>query len=221
MKDLRALLSMQEARGLLALPEDCQVPETADLLADAELILSTNHAVAKETAHLVANGLQVSPIWDVGTKAGATAPVLVRMAVLPVEFRSRYFEGEGAEVLGERAAIELVCDVVPWLADDPVGAAFALEDTLRVWLDDTAPTRTLEIPYRGHYKLLSLLLADIARKGSAGLDSLEWLGSIGLPIEESRDADDPPTEQIRANMKLHLQDMWEQERRWLAKAFGR
>ncbi|MFO0549637.1 MAG: hypothetical protein U0271_14685 [Polyangiaceae bacterium] len=213
-------MSIHDARALLALPKDYVAPSAEELLADAQRIVAKNLELGEETARLADQGLLVSPIWELGPGDGE-AQVMVRLAVLPASFRGRYFEAEGREVLGEPAALELVCDVLSWLLEDPIGAVFALEDTLRVWLDDTAPTRTLDVPYRGHYKLLSLLLADIARKGAAGLDTLEWIGSIGLPIEESREPDDPPVERIVADMKLHLDEMWEEERRWLSRAFGR
>lgn len=214
--DPRKLLSENDARALLALPKGHTLPSEAALLEHASLIVAKNLALAKELEPLREQGLQLSPVWEV--KSGITQ---VRLAVLPPVFRSRYFEDEGAEVLGEQAALEMVVDVLPWMVDDPVGAAFALESTYRTWQDDTAPVRSLELPYEGHFRLLSLLLADIARKGSAGLDILEWLGSIGLPIEESRDPDDPPADEVRASMKRHLEAMWREEREWRRAAFGR
>lgn len=216
MSDPRKLLSEADARALLALPRSHVLPSEDELLDDARRIVAKNLELADELGPLREQGLQLSPVWE--AKGGV---VQVRLAVLPAVFRSRYFEGEAAEVLREPVAIEMVVDVLPWMVDDPVGAAFALESTYRTWQDDTAPVRSIEVPYRGHYRLLSLLLADIARKGSAGLDVLEWLGSIGLPVEESRDEDDPPAEEIRASMKAHLEAMWAEERRWKDAAFGR
>ena len=214
--DPRKLLSENDARALLALPKGHVLPPEEVLLRDAARIIETNLALAKELVPVAEQGLQPSPIWE--PKQGVTH---VRMAVLPPVFRGRYFDGEGAQVLAEPVAIQMVVDVLPWMTEDPVGAAFALENTYRAWHDDTAPNRSLDLPYEGHFRLLSLLLADIARKGAAGLDTLEWLGSIGLPIDESRDPDDPPEEAIRASMKVHLDAMWAEERAWRREAFGR
>jgi len=198
------------------MPADLVAPDAHQAIADARMIVAKNRAVDREIAPLSAQGLLFSPVWEIGSGIARG-----RLAVLPPVFRTRYFESEGAEVLDDDATIELVCDVLPWLVDDPVGAAFALENTLRAWLDDTAPTRSLEIPYVGHYRLLSLLLADIARKSAAGLDELEWLASIGLPVEEFRDDADLPAEAIIEGMKQRLDQMWQDERAWLVDAFGR
>ncbi len=216
MANVRDLLSERDARALLGLPADCSLPGQEDLEAEAARIVERNLALSIELGPLTDQGLLLSPIWE--TKKGLGH---VRLAVLPARFRTRYFEAEGAEVLHEPHAIAIVAEVLPWLVDDPVGAAVALEDTLRAWLDDTAPVRSLEQPIAGHTRLLSILLADIARKGSAGLDTLEWLASLGLPFEEAREADDPSPDEIRASMKEHLEAMWEEERAWLRAAFER
>lgn len=216
MSDPRKLLSENDARALLALPKGHVLPPEEQLLRDAARIVETNLGLAKELAAVADQGLQPSPIWE--PKQGVTQ---VRMAVLPPVFRTRYFEGEGREILAEPVALQMVVDVLPWMTEDPVGAAFALENTYRAWHDETAPVRSLELPYEGHFRILSLLLADIARKGAAGLDTLEWLGSIGLPIDESRDPDDPTEEEIRKSMKGHLDAMWAEELGWRRDAFGR
>jgi len=214
--DPRKLLSEQDARALLGLPRGHTLPAADVLLGDVARIVEVNLGLGKELAPLAEQGLLPSPLWE--PKDGATQ---VRLAVLPPVFRGRYFEGEGAEVLAEPYAREIVVEVLEWMVADPVGAAFALEDTYRTWHDATAPVRSLALPYEGHFRLLSLLLADIARKGAAGLDTLQWLGSIGLPIEESREPDDPPAPEIVAAMKKNLDGMWAEERAWRLAAFGR
>lgn len=215
MANVRDLLSEHDARALLGLPAGTRLPDEDALVREAERIVAKNLELAAEASGLSEQGLLVSPIWE--AKGGVAQ---VRMAVLPPIFRTRYHEPEGLHVLREPAAIGIVAEVLPWMVDDPVGASVALEDTLRVWLDDTAPVRSLGEPVGGHTRLLSILLADIARKGAAGLDTLEWLGSIGLPIEDARDDDDPSELEVRAAMKEHLQAMWEEERSWLRAAFG-
>jgi hypothetical protein len=109
----------------------------------------------------------------------------------------------------------LVAELMPWMAQDPGGAAVALEDTLEVWTSEDAPLRPLEALYAGHFKLLSLMLADIARKADAGLDTLDWIASLGLPVEEFRDDDDPPASEIEERTEARMDAMWAQEDAWL------
>jgi hypothetical protein len=122
----------------------------------------------------------------------------------------------GRLVLSKPGVRTLVAELMPWMAEDPVGAAAALEDTLELWTTDDATLRPLESPYGGHYKLLSLMLADIARKADAGLDTLDWIASLGLPVEEFRDDDDPSAAQIHERMEARVDAMWAQEDAWLA-----
>ena len=83
-----------------------------------------------------------------------------------------------------------------------------------------SPVFPLEALYAGHFKLLSLMLADIARKADAGLDTLDWIASLGLPVEEFRDDDDPPADQIHERMEARMDAMWAQEDAWLDSALG-
>jgi hypothetical protein len=221
-RDPRKKLSVAEARALLGVTS-LEIPSEDQLREDAALVIARTLELGDEVAHLKEQGLQPSPIWELDpSPAGGGAPrVRARLAVLPVQFRTRYFEGEGRATLDDPAAVQLACEALPWLLDDPVGAAVALENTLRVWLDETGPTRPLDLPYRSHLRLLSLLLADLARKGSAGLSDLEWLASLGLPIEDLREEDDPPEVEIREGAKAKLQELWMEERGWLRAAFGR
>jgi hypothetical protein len=197
-------LSDDDARALLGLPMAYVLPATAVLVADARRIVDTNVALAHE------QGIGISPIWE---RQGSRAAV--RAAVLPAEFASRYFTGGGLVVLGKPSVRTLVAELMPWMAQDPGGAAVALEDTLEVWTSEDAPLRPLEALYAGHFKLLSLMLADIARKADAGLDTLDWIASLGLPVEEFRDDDDPPASEIEERTEARMDAMWAQEDAWL------
>lgn len=199
--------SDDDARKLLGLPMAYVLPATEVLVADARRIVDTNIALARE---LGAQGLAISPIWE---RQGSRSAV--RATLLPARFASRYFTGGGLVVLGKPGVRTLVAELMPWMAEDPAGAAVALEDTLETWTSEAAPLRPLELPYGGHYKLLSLMLADIARKADAGLDTLDWIASLGLPVEEFRDADDPPAAEIEARMDARIEAMWAQEDAWL------
>jgi hypothetical protein len=196
-----------DARALLGLPMAYVLPATNVMVAEARRIIETNVALARE---LSAQGIGISPIWE---RKGSRAAV--RAAMLPPEFASRYFTGGGLVVLGKPGVWTLVAELMPWMAEDPGGAAVALEDTLEVWTSEGAPLRELESPYGGHYKLLSLMLADIARKGDAGLDTLDWIASLGLPVEEFRHDDDPPAAEIQTRMESRIDAMWAQEDAWL------
>jgi hypothetical protein len=198
------------ARALLGLPMAYVLPPTAVLVAEARRIVDTNLALARE---LSAQGIGISPIWE---RKGSRAAV--RAALLPAEFASRYFTGGGLVVLGKESVRTLVAELMPWMAEDPGGAAVALDDTLELWISEGAPLRELESPYGGHYKLLSLMLADIARKADAGLDTLDWIASLGLPVEEFRDDDDPSADEIHARMEMRVDTMWAQEDAWLGSA---
>ncbi|HWB81691.1 MAG TPA: hypothetical protein VG755_42305 [Nannocystaceae bacterium] len=199
-----------DARALLGLPMAYMLPASAVLVAEARRIVETNLALARE---LSAQGIGISPIWE---RKGSRAAV--RAAMLPPEFSTRYFSGGGLVVLEKPSVRTLVAELMPWMAEDPGGAAVALEDTLEVWTSEDAPLRPLESPYGGHYKLLSLMLADIARKADAGLDTLDWIASLGLPVEEFRDDDDPPESEIQSRMEARMDAMWAQEDAWLAAA---
>lgn len=216
MADPRALLSVADARALLAIPTGAALPDEATLRAGAARVVERNLALAAELAHLAEDGLLPSPVWEPrGGRVG------VRLAVLPPAFRARYFDGAGAEALADPDALDAVVDVLPDLWADPVAAAFALEDTHRAWLDETAPQRSLELAYEGHHRLLSLVLADYARKASVGVDDLEWLDSLGFPVEDALGPGDPSPAAVRASVKAKLSALWAEERAWRRAAFER
>jgi nucleotide-binding universal stress UspA family protein len=203
-------LSDEDARALLGLPMAYMLPATEIIAMEAGRIVETNLALARE---LLAQGIRISPIWE---RKGSRAAV--RAAMLPAEFASRYFTGGGLVVIGKPGVRTLVAELMPFMAEDPAAAAVALEDTLEVWTFEGAPLHPVESPYGGHYKLLSLMLADIARKADAGLDTLDWIASLGLPVEEFRDDDDPEADAIHARMEARMDAMWAQEDAWLASA---
>lgn len=199
-----------DARVLLGLPMAYVLPATSVLVAQARLIVDTNHALARERSE---QGCLVSPIWE---RKGSRAAV--RVVQLPGEFASRYFAGGGRTVLGKKGVHTLVAELMPWMAEDPRFAAAALEDTLDLWTSEDAPLEPIESPYGGHYELLSLMLADIARKADAGLDTLDWIASLGLSVEEFCEDDDPPASAIHARMEERMEAMWAQEDGWLERS---
>lgn len=197
-------LTDDDARALLGLPMAYMLPAAEVLVAEARRIVETNLARACTPSYVM------SPIWE---RKGSRAAV--RAVRLPGEFARRYFTGGGRMVLGKPGVQTLVAELMPWMAEDPRRAAAALEDTLELWTFEDEPLQPLESPYGGHYKLLSLMLADIARKADAGLDTLDWIASLGLPVEELCDDDDPPASEIHARMEERMDAMWAQEDTWL------
>lgn len=197
-----------DARALLGLPMAYVLPPTDVIAADARRIVKTNLALAREPT---VPGVGISPIWE---RQGSRAAV--RASQLPAEFARRYFTGGGLLVLRTPGVRTLVAELMPWMAEDPSSAAVALEDTREMWRSDDAPLRPLEPLYAGHFKLLSLMLADLARKADAGFDTLDWIASLGLPVEEFRDDDDPSASEIEERMESRMDAMWAQEDAWLA-----
>jgi hypothetical protein len=228
-----------DARALLGLPTAYVLPATEILVAEARRIVEINLALAHRrtvsgvglaaspmavspmtvspmtVSPMIVSPMTVSPIWE--RSAGRAA---VRASTLPAPFASRYFTGGGRVVLGKSNVRTLVAELMPWMAQDPSGAFAALEDTLEVWTTEGAPLQALDSPYGGHYKLLSLMLADIARKADAGLDTLDWIASLGLPVEEFRDDDDPSEAEIQARMEARVDAMWAEEDAWLQAAMS-
>lgn len=217
MSEVRSRRTQEEARLLLGLPSAITLPDELALTEETRELVLTTLKLDAELVHLSAQGLQLSPIRE--PRDGL---VQARLIVAPPALRSRFFAGEDArEALESADLLRLVAELVPWMVDDPIGGALALEDTHRLWFDADGPTRSLGAPYRGHEKVLSLLLADAVRKAAAGFSTLEWLSSLGLPIEEWREPDDPSEEQIRADAKELFDAMRAEERAWMKAAFGR
>jgi hypothetical protein len=213
--DARGFLSVNEARRFLGWPEDASLPDAATLLAHAKQLVARNRELMRRQSKLGQVGLLVSPIWELEGEH-----LHVRMAVLPNGFLGRYFEGEARDALDDEALLELVVELLPAVLSDPVGAAFALGDVHRVWFDATAPRRAVAGLEGAHLRALSMLLADAARKLSAGLDELEWMSTLGLPVDELVEQLDRPLEVIAEEARSKTQSMWSEEAGWVRAAFG-
>ena len=215
MVDARGFLSVGEARRFLGWPEGASLPDHDTLLAQSKLVVAKNRELMRRQSKLGQAGLLVSPIWELeGTLLHA------RLAVLPAVFLGRYFEGEACDALDDEALLELVVELLPAVLSDPVGAAFALGDVHRVWYDATAPRRAVVGLEGGHLRALSMLLGDAARKLSAGLDELEWMSTLGLPVDELVEELERPVEAISEAALAKTQAMWSEEAGWVRAAFG-
>ncbi len=195
-------------RELLDLPAAYALPTSDDLMHDARAILLHTVNLRKETAE---SGIQVSPIWE--DQDGQAA---LRATVVPVEVEQRHFEGKGIAALRGADAVQMIADTVEILAEEPAAAAQALQGTAMLWISEEAPVRSLGVPYKGHFKLLTLVMADFFRKIGADFTVLEWLTSIGLLSAFHDPAEDPPVDEVRAAMRTKMARLIEQEAEWIA-----
>ncbi len=195
------------SRAFLALPDGYVLPDVEDLLTDARAILLHTLNLRTETEQ---SGIQISPIWE--NHEGVAA---LRAAIVPKEVELRHFEGKGMSALRDPNALTMIGDVVEILAEEPIAAANALSMTAALWIHEDAPIRQIELPYKGHYKLLTLVMADFLRKVGAGFDDLEWITSLGILSAYHDPAVDPPAEDIQASMREKMQRLIVDENAWL------
>ncbi|UQA56896.1 hypothetical protein [Polyangium aurulentum] len=195
-------------RAFLELPEGYACPNVDDLMHDARAILLHTVNLRAETR---ASGIQISPIWEQHNGQAA-----LRATVVPAEVEARHFEGKGMAALRDPNALTMIADAVEILAEEPAVAAQALVMTASIWINEEAPIRPLGLPYKGHFKLLTLVIADFLRKFGAGFDDLEWLTSLGLLGSYHNPAEDPPVEQIRASTRDKTLRMVAEEEAWMA-----
>lgn len=200
------------ARRFLALPAGEKCPNTDKLQEDARAILLHTVGLREQTAEA---GLQISPIWE--EQEGQAA---LRATVVPRPVELRHFEGAGMALLRDPAVLQMIADAVEILADEPTVAAQAFEQTAALWISSDAPVRPLGMPYKPHFKLLTLALADFLRKIGAGFEPLEWLTSLGLLPSFHDPAEDPPVEAVRAAMRDKTIRMVAEEDAWMASLVG-
>lgn len=195
------------SRAFLALPEGYALPDVEDLLHDARAILLHTLNLRTETQ---SSGIQISPIWE--NQEGQAA---LRATVVPREVESRHFEGKGINALRNPDALTMIGDVVEILAEEPIAAAKALSMTASLWITEEAPIRQLGLPYKGHYKLLTLVIADFLRKIGAGFNDLEWITSLGILSAYHNPDEDPPVEDIQASTREKMERLIIDENAWL------
>jgi hypothetical protein len=196
-----------DARALLHLPETFELPDPDALLADARAILLHGLSLHKE---LEGQGVVVSPIWE-----DHDGQASVRAALVPQEVVRRQFEGPGLVSLRDPGVMQMLCDVVAMLLEEPDGAAKVLAATEQLWISHGAPVRSLELPYKPHFKVLTLAIADLARKVGAGFTELEWIASLGL-LDAYHDPDsDPPREAVITATEAKTLAMCADEAEWM------
>jgi hypothetical protein len=196
------------ARRFLALPQGEPCPDVEKLMEDLRAILL--HTVNLR-AQVAEAGIQISPIWE-----ECDGQAALRATVVPTPIELRHFEGKGMATLLAPDALRMIAEVSEMLAEEPAAAAQALQLTAALWLSDDAPVRPLDLPYKGHFKLLTLVLADFLRKVGAGFEPLEWLTSLGLLRSFHDPAEDPPLERVRAATREKVARMVAEEEVWMA-----
>jgi hypothetical protein len=199
-------------RAFLDLPEGYALPDVDHLMHDARAILLHTVNLRLETQ---ASGIQIAPVWE-----NRDGQVALRAAVVPKEVETRHFEGKGMMALRDPSALTMIADAVEILAEEPAAAAQSLAMTASIWISEEAPVRTLGLPYKGHFKLLTLVVADFLRKVGAGFDELEWLTSIGILSAYHNPDEDPPVEQVLASTREKTEHLVAQEQAWMAALVG-
>lgn len=196
-----------EGRARLQLPEDFVLPTVDEVVQDARAILLHTLSLRKE---LDATGIVLSPIWE-----GHVGEAAVRAAVVPKEVVTRYYEGPGLGSLRDAGVLEMLCEIAVMLLEQPDEAARVLSTTEELWFHEGSPVRSLEVPFKPHFKLLTLVIADLARKAGAGFGELEWIASLGL-LDAFHDPDsDGPREAILASTRDKTQSMCAEEEAWM------
>lgn len=194
-------------RAFLQLPEGYALPDVDHLVQDARAILLHTVNLRAETQ---VSGLQISPVWE--NRDGHAA---LRGTVVPNEVERRHFEGKGMAALRDTNVLTMIADTVEILADEPAVAARSLATTAALWSSEGAPVRTLELPYKGHFRLLTLVIADFLRKLGAGFNELEWLTSLGVLSAYHDPANDPPVEQVVAATREKMELLLAEEQAWM------
>jgi hypothetical protein len=192
---------------MLHLPEKFDIPDPDAIVQDARAILLHAFSLRKELAE---GDIVVSPIWE-----GHAGQASVRAAIVPPQVVTRYFEGPGVASLRDAGVMEMLGDVVVMLLEDPDGAAKVLQPTEQLWVSPDAPVRSLELPYKPHFKVLTLVIADLARKVGAGFTELEWIASLGLLDAYHDPGSDPPREEVLTATAAKTLAMCAEEAAWM------
>lgn len=201
------MTTASDARTMLHLPEKFEMPEPDAIVQDARAILLHAFSLRKE---LGTSEVVISPIWE-----DHEGQASVRAAIVPPAIVTRYFEGPGLTSLRDAGVMQMLGDVVGMLLEDPEGAAKVLAPTEQLWVSPEAPVRALDLPYKPHFKVLTLAIADLARKVGAGFTELEWIASLGLLDAYHDPSSDPPREEVLTATSAKTLAMCAEEAAWM------
>lgn len=196
-----------DPRAFLHLPASFEIPSPDTLAQDARAILLHALSLRKDMANAE---VVVSPIWE-----NHDGQASVRAAIVPPGVVTRYFEGPGLASLRDAGVMQMMCDVAGMLLEDPDGAAKVLAPTEQLWVSPEAPVRALDLAYKPHFKVLTLVIADLARKVGAGFNELEWIASLGLLDAYHDPANDPPRDEVITSTSAKTLAMCAEEVDWM------
>jgi hypothetical protein len=154
-----------------------------DLLAETDRIVTENLRTAPSrhpvTGAVVAFG---SPTWR--RESTSSGPTVARsMTVLPELFERYYYDPLVAVQLRSPSVRAIAVDVLLARRGEPAELALTARDIASIYEGDVAeaPAMVIDPPYyRPGDRLLSLLLADIAKRLFAGLTEAELRAGYGL-----------------------------------------
>jgi hypothetical protein len=176
--------TLEELRG--------RSPQELEVMARA--ILSENLARPMLEELSESTRLFVSPIWEPeaeGTRATR------RACVLPKAFEGHYYAGATRSFLEERGP-ELAASLFASLLSSPVDALTAVRQVRALYQHEQAPSLPIELGYEAPMNLLSLVLAEIARRHRAGLDEVSIVASFDTSEELSEELSERIDEQLEA-----------------------
>jgi len=172
----------------------------ADLAEAAREIVQANLAAAAKQQRPAGAGGPVefpSPIW--------TTPR--QQVLLPEEFLGLYVAGPGASIVQDDTWLAVAIDAFERLRGDPVQLLLATHEIRSIYLreDLFAPPPSDGTPMD---KMLSALIADVARKAAAGLTQTETAATLGAEADA----------QTLALARTKLREQRERETAWYGAA---
>jgi len=191
----------------LHLPRNIVVPEIEVLEEDIRASLRQFVNLRKALAE---TNIVCSPVWE-----GHAGEAAVRAAVVPPQVVARHNDGAGMRALSDPSVVTMLADITAMMIEDPDGAVKVLGPTETLWMSEEAPVRSLEMPYQPHYRVLTLVIADFARKIGAGFTENEWIASLGLLDAFHDEATDPPKDAILAVTRVKIAAMCAEEAEWM------
>ncbi len=200
-------LAAGAARKLLDLPATFDLPAADAVVQDARAILLQMLSLRKDVE---SSGMILSPIWE-----NVSGQASMRAAIVPRQVAARFYEGPGLASLRDATVMDMVGDVVVMLLEDPEAAAKVLAATEQLWISESAPTRSLQLPFKPHFKVVTLVIADFARKIGAGFSELEWIASMGLLGAYHDPSGDPPKAEVLASTHAKTAAMCAEEAEWM------
>jgi hypothetical protein len=205
------------AREELGLPSKLRLPDRNALFSDAKTIVETNLKMCTQTiVPSPSPAMVLSPIWE-----NDKGRVVVRAAIVPPRFLQRYFIGLAQQALSREQTLRFATTVLEFLVNDAEAAKKALDEVKQIWVSPEAPFKPIDVAYQGHHQLSSLILADMARKYSAQMSTVEIAMSLGLPdatLERLRKPEQPSLQGVATSLQQKMEMLRREEDEWIRAA---